>query len=203
MAQDDSRSWLPKDYADQLSLACRILRFAYHSQASDLQRAVASAQEELEQRTALVKSQEEDLRDLQEEVERLQAEVQIAEAQKALLKRTAQTLMDEITDLESFRGKVLEVVDVKPDTPRRSINDLRLTSRNSLDSESSVSRRHGKLRELFEALRSKLPDASFSACIAEIKGYSKGEKPKSEALARLRHILRDDLGIYTAIAAVL
>ena len=83
------------------------------------------------------------------------------------------------------------------------MNDLRLTPRSSLDSESSIGKRHGKLRELFEALRVKLPDASFSACIAEIKGYSKGERQKPETLARLRQILRDDLGIYTAIAAVL
>jgi len=189
---DDSHSWLPQDFGEQMELACRILRFAYHSQAAELQKAVAEAQQQLEERTALVQHNEEELSELQTEVSSLQAQMLAAEREYTALQRDTSTVAEEVAQLGDFRTKVLEVVD--QDAPRRSL---------SQDSETSQGRRHTKLREVFEALRLRLSDASYSACMAQIKGYSKGEKAKSEALARLRLILKDETGIYAAIAAVL
>ena len=187
---DDSHSWLPQDFGEQMELACRILRFAYHSQAAELHK-VAEAQQ-LEERTALVQHNEEELSELQTEVSNLQAQMLAAEREYTALQRDTSTVAEEVAQLGDFRTKVLEVVN--QDAPRRSL---------SQDSETSQGRRHTKLREVFEALRLRLSDASYSACMAQIKGYSKGEKAKSEALARLRLILKDETGIYAAIAAVL
>ena len=189
---EDSHSWLPQDFGEQLELACRILRFAYHSQAAELQKAVAEAQQQLEERTALVQHNEEELSELQVEVNSLQEQLMVAEREYTAQQRATSTLAEEVAQLGEFRNKVLEVVD--QDAPRRSL---------SQDSENSRGRRHSKVREVFEALRLHLSDASYAACMAEIKGYSKGEKAKSEALARLRLILKDETGMYSAIAAVL
>ena len=189
---DDSPAWLPRDYGEQLDLACRILRFAYHSQAAELQKAVTEAQQQLEERTSLAQHNEEELSELQSEVESLQEQLRVAEREFQALQQTHSALAEEVTQLSEFRNKVLEVVD--QDAPRRSF---------SQDSETSIMRKQTKLRDVFETLRVRLSDSCYSACMAEIKGYSKGEKSKSEALARLRLVLKDDPDVYSAIATVL